>query len=62
VILEGQDQIRGALSSIDKKMVEILGRVERLSSIGVGQQQISGQPQVSFRLPAELFSQNQFFV
>jgi len=45
VILEGQDQIRGALSSIDKKMVEILGRVERLSSIGVGQQQISGQPQ-----------------
>lgn len=43
VILEGQDQIRGTLANVDKKMAELLGRVERLGSISGGQQQVSGQ-------------------
>ena len=46
MILEGQDQIRGTLANVDKKMAELLGRVERLGSLGGGQQQVSGQVQI----------------
>ncbi|CAF3443044.1 unnamed protein product [Rotaria sp. Silwood1] len=42
-ILEGQDQIRSSLTSIDKKMLELLGRVERLAVTTGTQQQIVGQ-------------------
>lgn len=42
-ILEGQDQIRMTLTNIDRKMVDLLGRIERLSMASGGQQQISGQ-------------------
>ena len=45
-ILEGQDQIRLSLTSIDRKMADIMGRVERIASNNGGQQQISGQAQV----------------
>ncbi|CAF1593851.1 unnamed protein product, partial [Adineta ricciae] len=45
VILEGQDQIRLSLTGLDNKMVELLGRIERLSTMGGGQQQIAGQAQ-----------------
>jgi hypothetical protein len=45
--LEGQDHIRLSLTAIDQKMVELLGRIERLSSsAGGGQQGIAGQPPV----------------
>ncbi|CAF3895516.1 unnamed protein product, partial [Rotaria magnacalcarata] len=42
-ILEGQDQIRLSLTSIDRKMIELLGRVERISSTTGEQQQITGK-------------------
>jgi mannose-binding lectin 1 len=42
-ILEGQDQIRVSLTNIDRKMAELLGRVERLGTNTGGQQQIIGQ-------------------
>ncbi|UJR25079.1 hypothetical protein I4U23_006439 [Adineta vaga] len=45
VILEGQDQIRLSLTGLDHKMAELLGRIERLSTAGSGQQQIAGQAQ-----------------
>ncbi|CAF1147564.1 unnamed protein product [Rotaria sordida] len=42
-ILEGQDQIRLSLTSIDNKMIELLGRIERLAITTGTQQQITGQ-------------------
>jgi mannose-binding lectin 1 len=58
VILEGQDQIRLSLTNIDRKIAEILGRVDRLAINGVGQQQITGQPQgtagVASGVPADV--------
>ncbi|CAF2094314.1 unnamed protein product [Rotaria magnacalcarata] len=36
VILEGQDQIRLSLTTIDRKMAELLGRIERIASSGSG--------------------------
>jgi mannose-binding lectin 1 len=44
-ILEGQDQIRTSLTNIDRKMAELLGRVERLATNTGGQQQLPGQGQ-----------------
>ncbi|CAF2899800.1 unnamed protein product [Rotaria sp. Silwood2] len=52
VILEGQDQIRVALTSIDKKMAELLGRIERLSSTGGGQAQ--DVPSIGSNVPADV--------
>ncbi len=57
MILEGQDQIRLSLTNIDRKVAELLGRVERLSSIGGGQQQIA---QVTFFIYEHLYD-NSFF-
>jgi hypothetical protein len=57
VILEGQDQIRLSLTNIDRKVAELLGRVERLSSTGGGQQQIA---QVKFLISKHLY-ENSFF-
>lgn len=59
VILEGQDQIRLSLTNVDRKIAELLGRVERLSLTGGGQQQIAGQVQVKF-LIYEYFDVNSF--
>lgn len=42
-ILEGQDQIRQTLNGIDRKMAELLGRVERLALSNTGQtNQVAG--------------------
>lgn len=40
-ILEGQDQIRNSLTNIDRKMAELLGRVERLAITGGNQQPVA---------------------
>ncbi len=45
-ILEGQDQIRTSLTNVDRKMAELLGRVERISASANVQQQVAGQGQV----------------
>ncbi|CAF1354829.1 unnamed protein product [Adineta steineri] len=45
VILEGQDQIRLSISNVDRKMAELLGRIERLSITGGAPQQIGEQAQ-----------------
>lgn len=53
MILEGQERMRTLLLNIDKNMLELSGRVERLAVIG-GSPQITGQAQVSF-LPSKIF-------
>ncbi|CAF1617873.1 unnamed protein product, partial [Adineta ricciae] len=52
-ILEGQDQIRLSLGAIDRKMAELLGRVERLA-LTSNQQQISGQAQGASAIPTDI--------
>ncbi|CAF1060230.1 unnamed protein product [Rotaria sordida] len=52
IILEGQDQIRLGLTSIDRKMAELLGRVERFASVGGGQAQ--GTPSIGSNVPADV--------
>ncbi len=54
-ILEGQDQIRNSLTNIDRKMAELLGRVERFSASASGQQQIPGQAQVNKKKYTKIF-------
>ncbi|UJR23784.1 hypothetical protein I4U23_026761 [Adineta vaga] len=53
-ILEGQDQIRLSLTTIDRKMAEILGRVERLGLASTNQQQIAGQAQGGSAVPVDV--------
>jgi len=48
-ILEGQDQIRQSLNGIDRKMAELLGRVERLALSNTG-----GQPSVASGVPSDV--------
>lgn len=47
MILEGQENMRTLLANIDKNMLELSGRVERLATVGSAPQ-ITGQAQVGF--------------
>ncbi|CAF1118935.1 unnamed protein product [Rotaria sp. Silwood1] len=52
VILEGQDLIRLSLTSVDRKMAELLGRIERLTP--TDSRQVENVPSTGTNIPADV--------